>query len=167
MTATRVRDLLATAAVAAVLSAILVYQLYGELPSFSWYTGAWLAVLAGVEWWYGRIVRAAIRREPGARPIQPLVAARALVLAKASSIFGAVMAGLWAGLLAYTVPRLGYLSSAAGDTTTAGIGLVAGVALVVAGLWLEHCCRAPEPPDDSQSDGSSADDSDTDSGWSG
>ena len=49
-------------------------------------------------------LRDRIRRRPGALPVQPLVAARMLALAKASAVVGAVMVGIWAGLLVYVVP---------------------------------------------------------------
>ena len=42
-------------------------------------------------------LRARIRREPGTTPVQPLVAARAVLVAKASSVAGAVVAGAWLG----------------------------------------------------------------------
>ena len=64
-------------------------------------------------------LRDRIRRRPGALPVQPLVAARMLALAKASAVVGAVMVGIWAGLLVYAVPRLGLLAAAGGDTATA------------------------------------------------
>ena len=92
-------------------------------------------------------LRDRIRRRPGAPPVQPLVAARMLALAKASAVVGAVMVGIWAGLLVYVVPRLGQLAAAGNDTATAAFGVVAAVALTAAALWLEYSCRTPAPPD--------------------
>ena len=79
-------------------------------------------------------LRDRIRRRPGALPVQPLVAARMLALAKASAVVGAVMVGIWAGLLVYVVPRLGQLAAAGNDTVVGAIGVVAAVALTAAGI---------------------------------
>jgi len=80
-----------------------------------------------------------------------------LALAKASAVVGAVMVGIWAGLLVYVVPRLGQLAAARSDTAVGAFGVVAAVALIAAALWLEYSCRTPAPPDgdrESRPDGS-------------
>lgn len=152
MSQTRIRDVVMILVTAGVVSWLLVRQFYGDLPPLRWYTGAWLAVLAVIEFIYGRQLRARIRHEPGARPVQALQTARAAVFGKASAILGALMAGLWSGLLVYVLPELDFLAAAGHDAVTAGIGMVAAVGLAAAGLWLEHCCRAPDQPDDSDRD---------------
>ena len=63
-----------------------------------------LLLLAIAEMLAANQLRDRIRRRPGALPVQPLVAARMLALAKASSVVGAVMLGIWAGLLVYACP---------------------------------------------------------------
>jgi hypothetical protein len=80
-------------------------------------------------------------------PVQPLVAARSLALAKASAVVGAVMTGVWAGLLVYVLPRLDFLAAADADARTGTVGVAAALSLVGAALWLEYCCRTPTPPD--------------------
>jgi hypothetical protein len=145
---TRLRDLAAIAVVAAGLSWLALRQYYGDLPQLRWFVPLSLALLAFVEVLAGVQLRARIRRRPGTEPVQPLVAARMLALAKASSIVAAAMVGGWAGLLIYTLPRQSYLAAAGDDTRTGVIGVVAALALVGAALWLEYCCRTPKPPDD-------------------
>jgi hypothetical protein len=145
---TRVRDLLAIAVVGTGLGWLAIREWYGDLPRLRWFVPLSLALLACAEVLAGSQLRARIRRRPGTEPVQPLVAARSLALAKASAIVGAAMAGLWAGLLLFTVPRLDYLAAAGNDTRTGVIGVVAALALVGAALWLEFCCRTPEPPDE-------------------
>jgi hypothetical protein len=71
------------------------------------------------------------------------------VLAKASSLAGALFAGFSAGLLAWLV--LEPTKAARDDVPAAIAGVVAALALVVAALWLERSCRVPEQPD--QKDG--------------
>jgi hypothetical protein len=145
---TRVRDLAACAVVTALLAWLALREWYGELPRLTWFLPLSPALLALAETIAGGQLRARIRRRPGARPVQPLVAARSLALAKASALVGAVTAGLWAGLLLYVLPRLGYLAAASGDALTGAVGVAAALSLVGAALWLEFCCRTPEPPDD-------------------
>ncbi|NMH99235.1 DUF3180 domain-containing protein [Pseudonocardia acidicola] len=144
MTPTRVRDLLVTGLVTAVIAYLLVRLTYGSLPSFPGPAGVTLGVLGLAETIAGNALRARIERRPGARPVQPLVAARAVLLAQASARAGALVAGLWAGLLAYVLPLRGAVAAAADDTVAAGVGLLCAIGLVAGALWLERCCRTPD-----------------------
>jgi Protein of unknown function (DUF3180) len=154
VTPTRPRDLLAVALIVAVLANLTVRLTYASLPGFPLLGGMTLGVLGVAEAIGGRALRARIRREPGTTPVQPLVAARAVLLAKASSAAGAVVAGAWVGLLVFTAPQAGSVTAAASDTAAAAVGLVCALALVGGALWLERCCRTPDdtqgpdfPPD--------------------
>jgi hypothetical protein len=70
-----------------------------------------------------------------------------LALAKASAVVGAVMVGIWAGLLVYVVPRLGQLN-AAGNDNRRGRDRGRGRDRADRGaLWLEYCLPDPAPPD--------------------
>lgn len=144
MTPTRRRDLLVAGLVTAVLVHLLVRLAYGSMPPIPTFAGATLGVLGIAEAIAGWSLRARIERRPGTRPVAPLVAARAVLLAKASALAGAVMAGVWTGLLGYTLPRSGDIAAAAEDSVGAAIGLACALALVAGGLWLERCCRAPD-----------------------
>jgi hypothetical protein len=146
VTPTRVRDLLAVALVAALLGNLVVRLAYGSLPGLPLAAGATFGVLGVAEALAGNALRARILRRPGARPVQPLVAARAVLLAKASALGGAIMAGVWAGLLLYLLPRVAEVTAAASDAVAGTIGLLSAVALVAGALWLEHCCRTPDDP---------------------
>lgn len=157
---TRARDL----ATAGVFTAVVVYLairlLYGELPPLPTFAGVTLLVLAVVEAALGASLRGRIRRMvegklDGGRPLQPLTAARAVALAKASSLLGAIMLGAWLGVLGYLLPRRGELAAAADDVPSAIIGAVCAAALIAAALWLEYCCRAPHDQDDQRSGGQS------------
>lgn len=144
MRPTRPRDLLAVALVAALLANLAVRLTYGSLPGFPAPAGATLGVLGLAEALAGNALRARIRHDPGTRPVQPLVAARALLVAKASSTAGAIMAGAWAGLLAHVLPRSAEISAAGDDSLAGGIGLGCALGLVAGALWLEHCLRTPD-----------------------
>lgn len=146
---TRVRDLLLIGVVAGVGSWLVVRTGYGSIPPLPTLAGLTLAVLAVVEVVLAFALRGRIQRSPDTKPLDPLMAARSVALAKASSLVGALMAGLWAGLLVFVVQHRALLAAAARDTPGALVGLLSAVALVGAALWLEHCCRTPndhEPP---------------------
>jgi len=147
---TRIRDLIAYAAAVTLITWLAMRQWYGDLPRLRWFVPLSLILLAIAEVLAANQLRDRIRRRPGALPVQPLVAARMLALAKASAVVGAVMVGIWAGLLVYVVPRLGQLNAAGNDTVVGAIGVVAAVALTAAALSLEYCCRTPAPPDGDQ-----------------
>lgn len=147
MTPTRPRDLLACALVAAVLGNLVVRLSYGALPGFPLFAGATLGLLGLAEAIAGSSLRARIQRRPGTEPVAPLVAARAVIVAKASAVAGAIMAGVWTGLLVHVLPRSGDNPFAEADSRSGGLGLVCALGLVAGGLWLEHCCRTPDDPD--------------------
>ena len=156
MNPVRRRDLLVVAVGLAFGSWLVVRAAYGVLPPLHWWLPVPVGVLAVAEALGARTLRTRLAAErerrprPGppspaaaARPVEPLLVARAAVLAQASAYVGAVFAGCWAGLLVHTVPALGRLTAAAGDTTTGVLGVLLSLALVAAALWLEHECKVP------------------------
>ena len=149
---TSARDLVAAGLLAAVVIHILVRSTYGSLPPLPALAGITLLLLAVVEAVLGFVLRSKIRHPRGGRPIQPLTAARAVALAKASSLLGAIMLGAWLGVLGYVFPRRADIEAAAGDTTSAIIGVICAAALIGGGLWLEYCCRSPHDEDEDQRD---------------
>jgi hypothetical protein len=168
VTPVRRRDLVILALGLAVASWLLVRAWYGDLQALHWWLPTPLAVLAVAEALGARTLRARLRAERDARkavrgqgkpaaaaspagqvrPVEPLLVARLAVLAQASAYVGAAFGGIWAGVLAYTGPRLGQLQAARGDTVTALIGIGCAAALVAAALWLESVCRVPPGSDD-------------------
>jgi Protein of unknown function (DUF3180) len=143
---TRFRDLVAVALVAGLLTAIVLKLVYADLPTLPRLAGVTFGVLAIVEAILAWQLRNRIAGKPGARPVQPLTAARAVALAKASSLVGALMFGVWVAVLLTVLPLAAVVSAAAEDRTTGLIGLVASAGLVAAALWLENSCKTPDPP---------------------
>jgi hypothetical protein len=143
---TRFRDLVAVALVAGLLTAIVLRLVYAELPTLPRLAGVTFGVLAVVEAILAWQLRIRITGKPGTRTVQPLTAARAVALAKASSLVGALMFGVWVGVLLTVLPLAALSSAVADDRTTGLVGLVGSAALVAAALWLEHCCKTPDPP---------------------
>lgn len=146
LTATRSRDLIAAAIGTAILVHLLVRLGYGSLPPLPTLAGTTLLAFAVAETVLGFILRDRIRRYPRTRPVQALTAAKAVALAKASSVAGALVLGAWLGVLGYVAPRWDDFAAAASDTVAAMVGAVCAAALVAAALWLEQCCRTPEDP---------------------
>jgi hypothetical protein len=140
---TRPRDLATIAIIAGLLAHLLLRLAYDSLPPLPQLAGTTLLVLAVVEVVFAFSLRARIQRRQGARPVQPLTAARAVALAKASSVLGALMFGAWTGLLVYTAPVRDEFAAAGNDLFAAVVGMVSAAALTAAALWLEHCCKTP------------------------
>jgi Protein of unknown function (DUF3180) len=171
LTPVRRRDLAVLALGLAVAAWLLVRAWYGQLPPLDWWLPAPLGVLAVAEALGARTLatrlaalraaragKPAARNSPSAaevRPVEPMLVARLAVLAQASAYVGAVLLGVWAGVLAHVGPAVGRLHAAGGDTLTAVIGVVCSAALVGAALWLESVCRIP-PEENDPTEGVSA-----------
>lgn len=145
---TRARDLVAAALLAAVAGHLLVRAVYADLPSLPALAGLPLLVLAVIELVLGFSLRAKVRMIVEGRPIEAITVARAVALAKASSLLGSIMVGVWLGVLGYLLPKRSVITAAEEDVPATVVGTVCAAALVAAALWLEHCCRAPSAPED-------------------
>jgi hypothetical protein len=143
----------ATLVVAALVSAglgwLAVGRFYWDLPRLPWLPVITFAALAGLEAVAAQNTRARIDRRPGREPVDPLLVARFVVLAKASSMAGAIFGGLFAALGLWLLIERQRNAHAAADVPVAVGGVVASAALVAAALWLESACRVPHEPDES------------------
>lgn len=148
---TRKRDLTAATVVAAAAGYLLVVLLYRWFPPITVWTGVSLLAVAIAEAGWAFYVRAKINDgEIGDATgwLHPLAVARSVVIAKASAWVGALVLGWWVGVVLYLLPRRSTIRVAGEDTAGAVVAAVCAVALVVAALWLQHCCKSPdEPPD--------------------
>jgi hypothetical protein len=77
--------------------------------------------------------------------VDPFYATRVVVLAKASAISGALLAGVAAGFVAYLLSRSVTPVGSIGFSISMVVG---AVVLMVCGLVAEHMCRLP--PDDTE-----------------
>jgi len=142
---TRARDLVLAGLVAAALVYLLVRVLYGQMPPLPTLAGITLLVLAIIEGWLGFALRSRIRNPH--KDVQALTAARAVALAKASSLLGAIMFGAWLAILAYVLPRRTEITAAADDLPSTVVGVICSAVLIAAALYLEWCCRTPRDQD--------------------
>ena len=148
---TRKRDLAGAVAVVAIVGYVLVGVLYRWFPPLTIWTGLSLLAVAIAEAGWALYVRAKINDGQigvGAGRLHPLTVARSVVIAKASAWVGAIVAGWWIGVLVYLLPRRGDLRVAGEDTPGAVVAARSAVALIVAAVWLQHCCKSPEEPPD-------------------
>lgn len=148
---TRKRDLAGGVLVVAIVGYLLVGVLYRWFPPLTIWTGLSLLAVAIIEAGWAFYVRAKINDGEigvGAGRLHPLAVARSVVVAKASAWVGAIVAGWWIGVLVYLLSRRGELRVAGEDTPGAAVAAVSALALVVAAVWLQHCCKSPEEPPD-------------------
>jgi hypothetical protein len=134
---------------AALVAWLLVTRFYGAIPQLPWlplFTVALLAIAEGVT---AQATHRRIARRPGTAPVDPLVVARLAALAKASSLTGALLGGVYGGVTLFLLSQRHQLAAAGHDLPVAIGGLVACAALVGTGLWLEWACRIPRGPMDS------------------
>ncbi|MET8423035.1 DUF3180 domain-containing protein [Nocardia sp. NPDC059091] len=152
MKPTRILDLCANVLLAAIVAWVATNMAYSSFPPISVFSGASLLPVALLEAVLAFVIRQ--RKEnhgigPGSGQLHAITAARAVALAKASAQVGSLVGGIWLGFLVWLLMQRSDLRAAASDTPGAVVGLLGGVALVAAALWLEYCCRAPiEPPDE-------------------
>jgi hypothetical protein len=144
---TRISTLVVAGLAAAAVAWLLISSFYYEVaPDLPWLPVITLAGLAVLEGYAAVNTRARIERRPGRDPVNPLLVARFVVLAKASALAGAIFAGFYAGLTGWLfVERT---NAAVGDRPAGAAGVLAALALVAAALWLERSCRVPEQDDD-------------------
>ncbi|MFF3025934.1 DUF3180 domain-containing protein [Microbacterium sp. NPDC057944] len=99
------------------------------------------AAALALAWPVRRSVRTGVR-------IDPFRATRAVTLARASSLLGAIMAGFGAGLLVFLLSRP--IDPQVGSTVAMIALIVSAVVLVIASLIAEQFCTLPKDPDDSE-----------------
>jgi len=149
MKPTRPSALALIAVVFAVLTWLLLRLLYQRLPPLPWSGVPALLLAAAAETVIGRDLRARIAGRRAGKRAEPLFVSRMVALAKASSLVAAAVAGLAAG---FDIYLSGSLTAAVPrqDALTAALTLAAAVLLACAALFLENCCRVPDPPGQGQ-----------------
>jgi hypothetical protein len=147
MKPTRFSVLLLALLVAAAVGYLLAETSYSDLPPLPPLAPVSLGLLALVEGGMAAVIRSKIRgKRPTGRPMHPLQIARAAVLAKASSLGGAVVGGVYGGIFVWTFARRGDVATYSDDARVSGLAALAAVVLIVMALLLERACRTPLPP---------------------
>jgi uncharacterized membrane protein YfcA len=148
-------SLVLVAACCAAIGWVVALTSFASLPPLPWTAVPALGLLAFGELLLARNLRGRLRagqqNRLGVKPVDPLAVPRVVALAKASSTAASAFGGLAAGFCIYTLASLGKPAPRHDALVTAFTALAA-IALVAAALYLERCCRAPEPPEDEEDD---------------
>ncbi|GHH85415.1 hypothetical protein GCM10018793_53430 [Streptomyces sulfonofaciens] len=155
----RIRMLAGVFVVAGVLSwaGARLWDSVGTLPRVPLAAPIVLAVIAVVLLATALSLRARLRaqreRRPGAKGVDPLMAARAVVFGQSSALVAALVAGLYGGTGVFLLESLD-IPARRDQAVYAGLSVVTGVAVIAAAFFLERVCKLPE--DDDENSGSGA-----------
>ncbi|MGW3739773.1 DUF3180 domain-containing protein [Streptomyces sp. NPDC005146] len=95
-------------------------------------------------------LRAQRERRPGAKGVEPLMAARAVVFGQASALVVSLVAGLYGGVGVFLLGSLA-VPARRDQAIYAGLAVLAGIGVVAAALFLERVCKLPDDKDDDKS----------------
>lgn len=149
----RIRTLAGLFVVAGVLSwaGARLWDSVGTLPRVPLAAPIVLAVIAAVLLATALSLRSRLRaqreRRPGAKGVEPMMAARAVVFGQASALVAALVAGMYGGTGAFLLEYLD-VPARRDQAIYAGLSLVAGIAVIAAAFFLERVCRLPEDDDE-------------------
>ncbi|MFI6209277.1 DUF3180 domain-containing protein [Streptomyces sp. NPDC051041] len=145
----RIRVLAGVFVVAGILSwaGARLWNSIGTLPSVPLAAPVVLALIAVVLLATALSLRARLRaqreRRPGAKGVDPLMAARAVVFGQASALVAALVAGMYGGTGVFLLESLD-IPARRDQAIYAGFSVLAGIAVIAAALFLERVCRLPE-----------------------
>jgi hypothetical protein len=145
----RIRVLVGVFVVAAILSwaGARLWNAVGTLPSVPLAAPIVLALIAVVLLATALSLRARFKaqreRRPEAKGVDPLMAARAVVFGQASALVAALVAGMYGGTGVFLLELLD-IPARRDQAIYAGFSVVAGIAVIVAAIFLERVCRLPE-----------------------
>jgi uncharacterized membrane protein len=145
----RVQTLVLVAAVTGIIGFAIfaVITRSGTLvPKPSLLSGVLLVVMGGLVLWLARPVRRYLQGR-ATTSLDPLRAARTVVLAQAAALTGSAAAGWYAGQLVVVLTDLS-LEANQGRLLPLGALVVAGLALAAAGLVAQRWCRIDRPDED-------------------
>ncbi|WP_066933980.1 DUF3180 domain-containing protein [Streptomyces sp. NBRC 110611] len=128
-----------------------LWDSYGSLPSVPVAAPIVLAliaaVLAGTAVSLRSRLRAQRERRPGAKGVDPLMAARAVVFGQASALVAALVSGLYGGVGVFLLSAGLEVEPRRDQVIHAGLSVLAGVAVVAAAVFLERVCKLPDDED--------------------
>ena len=155
----RIRVLIGVFIVAAILSwaGARLWNAIGTLPSVPLAAPIVLALIAVVLLATALSLRGRFKaqreRRPEAKGVDPLMAARAVVFGQASALVAALVAGMYGGTGVFLLELLD-IPARRDQAIYAGFSVVAGIAVIVAAIFLERVCRLPE--DDENNNGAAS-----------
>jgi hypothetical protein len=154
----RIRVLAGVFVVAGVLSwaGARLWNSIGTLPSVPLAAPIVLALIAVVLLATALSIRARLKaqreRQPDAKGVDPLMAARAVVFGQASALVAALVAGMYGGTGVFLLESLDN-PARRDQAISAGFSVLAGIGVIAAAIFLERVCKLPE---DDEHDGTGA-----------
>ncbi len=148
----RIRTLSAVFVVAGVLSwaGARLWNAVGTLPRVPLAAPIVLALIAAVLLATALSLRSRLKaqreRRPGARGVNPLLAARAVVFGQASALVASLVAGMYGGTGVFLLESL-EVPAHRDQAVYAGFSVLAGIAVIAAAFFLERVCKLPEDDD--------------------
>ncbi|MFC7929967.1 DUF3180 domain-containing protein [Streptomyces cinereoruber] len=128
-----------------------LWDAVGSLPSVPVAAPIVLAVIAVVLTATALSIRARLRaqreRRPGAKGVEPLMAARAVVFGQASALVAALVAGMYGGTGVFLLGSLD-VPARRDQALYAALAVLAGLAVIASALFLERVCKLPEDDDE-------------------
>ncbi|OEJ25742.1 hypothetical protein BGM19_21030 [Streptomyces agglomeratus] len=137
-------------AVAGVLSwgGARLWDTFGTLPSVPLAAPVVLAVIAVVLLATALSIRSRLRaqreRRPGAKGVEPLMAARAVVFGQASALVASLVCGMYGGVGVYLLMNSLDVPARRDQAIYAGLAVLAGAGVVAAAFFLERVCKLPD-----------------------
>ncbi|MEU0202081.1 MULTISPECIES: DUF3180 domain-containing protein [unclassified Streptomyces] len=154
----RIRLLAGVFVVAGVLSwaGARLWNSVGTLPSVPLAAPIVLALIAVVLLATALSLRARLKaqreRQPDAKGVDPMMAARAVVFGQASALVAALVSGMYGGTGVFLLESLD-IPARRDQAIYAGFSVLAGIGVIAAALFLERVCKLPE---DDEHDGAGA-----------
>ncbi|MBU3870882.1 DUF3180 domain-containing protein [Streptomyces sp. 4503] len=136
-----------------------LWDTLGSLPSIPVAAPIVLALIAVVLAATALSLRSRLRaqreRQPGAKGVDPMVAARAVVFGQASALVAALVAGMYGGAGAFLAMEQLDVPARRDQAIYAGASVLAAAGVVAAAFFLERVLKLPED-DDNDGNGPSA-----------
>lgn len=154
----RIRVLAGVFVVAGILAWAVarLWNSLGTLPSVPVAAPIVLAVIAVVLVATALSLRARLKaqreRQPGAKGVDPLMAARAVVFGQASALVAALVAGMYGGTGVFLLESLD-VPARRDQAIYAGLSVLAGLGVIAAAIFLERVCKLPEDDDNDHGPG--------------
>lgn len=155
----RIRVLAGVFFVAGVLSwaGARLWNSIGTLPSVPLAAPIVLALIAVVLTATALSIRGRLKaqreRDPDAKGVDPLMAARAVVFGQSSALVAALVAGMYGGAGVFLLELLD-IPARRDQAIYAGFSVVAGIAVIAAAIFLERVCKLPD--DDEHNNGAAS-----------
>ncbi|WP_049579476.1 DUF3180 domain-containing protein [Streptomyces sp. SBT349] len=135
-----------------------LWESFGNTPpAVPLFSPVILGLIAAVLFVTGLSLRSRLRawreRRPGARPVDRLMAARAVVFGQASALVSSIAAGCYGGFGVFLVMERLDVPNRRDQAIYAGLAVLAGAAVVAAALFLERVCRLPEGDENGEGNG--------------